>query len=67
MIVSSGGLTSMSKGEVVGIYVQCNVANVWLVVIDVNLVAWIAGVLDMHMYGYGPWQYTSFDQVGDDG
>lgn len=55
MIVSSRGLTSMSKGEVVGIYVWCSVANVWLVVIDVNLVAWTAGVLDMHIYGYGPW------------
>jgi len=44
------GLTSIPKGNIVGIDVFCSVANVFLLGIDFNLAAWVGGVLEMHVY-----------------
>jgi len=40
----------MPRREIVGIDVCCSVTNVLFVGIDVNLVSWVAGMLDMLLY-----------------
>lgn len=40
----------MPKGGILHIYVCCNIADVLLAGIDVNLIAWVAGELVVHVY-----------------